>query len=198
MTNQTPITISDILDSLAVDDYKIATESNCGCSIDWCITQGDLYAEVSGDECWIGNILYVLNPATQKYAPVVENLAYEPMRTTSTDITIDALREALEEEGLEHIMDELSFDEDHEENDSHANKMRATLEEFVTESGYDCYIYYPRGFSNEYDCILVSPDADDSDLPDDANHVTAADFAEAYLEKGDDATTCYKGFKLIE
>ena len=125
-------------------------------------------------------------------------MAYEPMRMINAEITKREFEDMLEENELLYILDKMSFDEDKETNYKHEDNLKESLLNYIEENEYTCYIRYPRNFANEYDCILVSKNAEKEDVPEDAEEITAEEFAERYLKK-DTATTKYCiGFELID
>lgn len=188
----------ELLEALKAGEYEIKMESDCGCSIWWDIKGGELIPEISSDCCWVGNVLYVKDPKTGEEVAIAEQLAYEPFNEVGAGMTTEEFRAMLEENDLEHIIDDMQFDEENEDNMDHDKKMEETLVEFIEENEYRCFVRYPRNFANEYDCILVAKDVDDDDVPDDAEEITAEEFAEKYLRKDDAATKYYIGFELIE
>jgi len=182
----------EILQALKDNNYKIEMESDCGCNIDWKITNEELQPEISCDSCWVGNILYINDQA------IAEQLAYEEFNVIIDGLSTEEFRIMLEENNLEHIIEEMQFDENNTENESHNNKLTESLVDFINENKYLCYIRYPRNFSNEYDCILVDKNANIGDSLDNAEEITSEKFANNFLEKGDASTQYYIGFDYID
>jgi hypothetical protein len=187
-----------VLEALKNGNYEIKMEHECGCAIDWVIKHGELQPDISSDCCWMGKVLYIKNLETGITEPIFENVAYEPMRMINAEITKREFEDMLEENELLYILDKMSFDEDKETNYKHEDNLKESLLNYIEENEYTCYIRYPRNFANEYNCILVSKNAEKEDIPEDAEEITAEEFAERYLKK-DTATTKYCiGFELID
>jgi len=188
----------ELLEALKAGEYEIKMESDCGCGIWWDIKGGELIPEISSDCCWVGNVLYVKDPKTGEEVAIAEQLAYEPFNEVDAGMTTEEFRAMLEENDLEHIIDDMQFDEDNAENEDHNDELERTLVEFIEENEYKCYIRYPRNFYNEYDCILVTKDADEEDIPNDAEEIDVEKFADKYLREDNAMTKYYIGFELIE
>lgn len=181
-----------LLQALKLGDYKIKMESDCGCQVNWRLTDERLEPDIYSDACWVGNILYVNNDI------IAEQLAFEEFREVNAGMSTIEFRNILEENDLEHIINEMQFDENDTENSSHEEKLGKTLIDFITDNDYQCYINYPRNFANEYSCILVDKNADIEDIPDDAEKIDAEEFAEKYLRSDDAVTEYYIGFEFID
>jgi hypothetical protein len=192
------MTREQLLEALEWGDYKIKMESDCGCGIWWDIKDGELRPEISTDCCWVGNVLYVTNPETGEDEVIAEQIAFEPFREAGAGMTTEEFRSMLEENELEYIIDDMQFDENNTENEDHNDKLEQTLVEFIEENEFKCYIRYPRNFGNEYNCILVTKDADEEDIPDDAEEIDAEKFADKYLREDNALTKYYIGFELID
>ena len=184
-----------LLDQLKAGNYRIEMQDDCGCNIWWQIHNGELVPEISSDCCWVGNVLYVKNPEGKEEI-IAEQIAFEPFREIGAEMTTDEFRTMLEDNGLEHIIDDMQFNENEAENESHEGKLHQSLVDYLEENKYLTAVVYPRDFANEYDCILAEPGTD-LDL-DDVETVTHEKWAKMYLRKDDAATKMYIGFKLIE
>lgn len=184
-----------LLDQLKAGNYRIETQDDCGCNVWWQIHNGELVPEISSDCCWVGNVLYVKNPEGKEEI-IAEQIAFEPFREIGAEMTTDEFRTMLEDNGLEHIIDDMQFNENEAENESHEGKLHQSLVDYLEENKYLTAVVYPRDFANEYDCILAEPGTD-LDL-DDVETVTHEKWAKMYLRKDDAATKMYIGFKLIE
>ena len=182
------------LKELEAGNYEIKMEKECGCAISWEIKGGELVKDIDSDCCWVGMVLYMTD-ADGKTQPILENVAFDELTEVNLKIKHRELREWLEENGLyDRIISEMAFDENSEENDRHEQKELESLVEWLGESECDLYVDRRRGFVNEYTCVLVAKDAE---VDDDLESVTAQDWAERYLEKGDAATEYSIGFMMI-
>lgn len=189
--------LENLLTNLKAGNYEIKTEYDCGCNGHWKIENEELVPDIYSDACWIGNVLYVNDEM------IFQNLAHEEIEILDEELLKEVgyqfnLGDWLLENDIYDISAEFGFD-DETPNPSHEETMRLTLVNLVED--YDCYINYPRNFSNEYTCILVDRDAifdeEDKELLEVSDKVTPEKFAEKYLNKNDAATEYYIGFKLI-
>ena len=184
-----------LLNQLKAGNYRIEMQDDCWCSIYWLINDDELIPDINSDCCWVGNVLYVENPEGKEEI-IAEQIAYEPFSVIDAEMTANEFRTMLKENDLLHIIDDMLFDENRTENESHEDKLYRSLVEFLQDNEYSTAIRYPRNFANEYDCILIEPGADIG--YDDAETVTPEEWARMYLRKDDALTKMYIGFELIE
>ena len=179
------------IELLEKGEYEIKMEKECNCDFNWEIKGEGLIPNINSDMCWVGKILYMHDADTGRQEPIIQNIAYEALEGLELpDISDIDLQEIIEEYDLD-----MFFNEDAEANDEHDRRQYESLVEWLKESDYDFYINPRRGFVNEYDCVLAAKDAD---VDEDYESVTAEDWAERYLEKGDAVTKYYIGFELID
>ena len=94
------------------------------------------------------------------------------------------------------VWDEMSISEMGDVNPaSHDNNLRETLIDFVLDNNYICGRDDCRGFANEYTCTLQERSSDDKG---ETTQEEAGEWADAYLYKGDAATTAYVSFRFLE
>lgn len=182
-----------LLSQLKAGNYRIEMQDDCGCYIYWQIENEKLIPDISTDCCWVGNVLYVENTEGEEEI-IAEQIAFEPFREVGAGMTTNEFRVMLEENDLEHIINDMQFDENKAENHSHYNKLLWTLVDYIEENEYITAIYYSRGFANEYDCVLAERGAN----IENAEIVTPAKWAKMYLSEGNALTQMYIGFKLLE
>ena len=81
----------------------------------------------------------------------------------------------------------------------HEKKSEKALIEFLEEKekeGYKLMRDNQQGFSNQYTCVLVSPDSID-EIDEDWDELTAEEWASEFLYRGDNATEAFNSFSLI-
>jgi len=184
-----------LLNQLKSGNYKIEMRSDCECNIDWQFIHNELTPVTNTDCCWKGNVLLIKDKKGNEKI-IAEQIAFEPFQEIDSGMSTNEFREMLEKNNLNHIIDDMQFDENKEENESHKNKLEESLIEFIKENKYTTAIYYPRDFANEYDCILVEKGANIDN--EDAEIITPEKWVKMYLDEGDAVTQKYIRFNLVK
>jgi hypothetical protein len=166
----------------------ISTEHECCCNISWDISNNELTPEISSDVCWVGHVCRINDE------PIVEHLYGESANVLVEDLSIDDIPEEI----LDKMeLCDLSFNMG--TNPSHEERKEEALIKFLQEKeadGWKLMRDNERGFSNEYTCVLVSPESIDEIDPD-WDELEADYWASEFLYKGDDATQAFTSFKLL-
>jgi hypothetical protein len=170
-------------------DYEIRHDQSCCCHTTWGLPtyDPDRLTEITDpDDCWVCNILVVDGVDVAQY------VQHEGMEMLVDDISVHDLPEV--------IVEAMTISDD-DDNSDHASNRRDSLVDYLRElesHGYRLMRNNDRGFSNEYTCIIVAPDADPDDVSDNWDDLSADDWADEYLYGGDAATQAYVSFRLID
>ena len=181
----------NIISKIEAGEYNNERRNECGCSISWAIDGEELRPEIHSDACWVGNILVIDG---EDVAQHVYGEGFEWLVTLDEDCD--------EFEDIEDkIKDELNlFDSDAEGAfEDHDEKLKKTLIDFLEEKqseGFKLMRDNERGFANEYECILVSPDETD-EIAEDWDDLEAEEWASEFLYQGDAMTQAFNSFRLI-
>jgi len=178
---------NQLLEALKMGNYEIKLDCNCGCDISWHIDNGMLNLDVSGDDCWIANILCINDVI------IAEFPAHGYFESVDAGMSTDELNKMLEDNGIEHIISDMC-PSGCLENLEHIDRVTKELISFIKDNGYYCYIRYPRDFANEYVCILAEKDIN----VEDAEEIDADEFTFRYLRQDDGTTKYYIGFSYID
>jgi len=189
------LSVLDLIAFIRMDKYEIRKEFECNCSFDWYIKNGQLHDGCDPDGCWVGNILYVNGkPIAQdiqgeSIEALVELTGYEDT-VYPKDWDLFAILEDL----VPGIINDLCIP-DSEDNSAHDERIMDSLIEWLKDSKFDFYVNPERGFANEYTCVLANKGVE---VGDDLEDVTAEEWAERYLYRGDPITHAYVYFAYIE
>lgn len=187
----------EIIKQIEKGNYKIETRSECGCSINYSIQGDELVCDENVDCCWIGYILVI---AGVDIAQHIYGESFEWL------VDVDEDTEGFEDIE-DQIRDEMSvgdfsfggFSFDMGTVPEHEDRKEKALIEFLNEKeieGFKLMRDNARGFSNEYICILVSPQSHD-EISEEWDELTPEEWASEYLYDGDAATQAYNSFQLI-
>lgn len=180
---------ANIIEALEKGNWRIESESGCGCYINWELDSTGLHPYTNSDACWIGNFLWVT--VDGKELVLVENIQFEEMKNLGHGIL--PLLENHQIENADKILKELKVG-DFEENKKHEEKLKRTLKDFIEGNEYKTAVYYPRGFANEYTTILYE---EGTELDDEYEEIEVDEFVDLYLNKGDAVTEVYSSFVFI-
>lgn len=179
------ITKKELLQAIENGNYEVKMESECNCVFHWDIECGELIADIDSDCCQVGNILYVAGK------PVYQNIQYEAPESLINGLDV---YEILINSDYYKILEECNIG-DNEENKEHENKLQESLIDWLNESGFDFYIDPERGFGNEYTCLLVE---NKLKIEEEWESVTAEKWVEMYLEKRNNITKYFIGFRVVQ
>lgn len=177
----------EIIAALESGNYKIEHREDCGCYFSWDIAGDRITEDVDGNECWEGMILVVDGE------DIAQHIRYEAPEML--DDTIDA-NDIPEEIWDKMRMRDMVERGESANNDTHERNRRDSLIEWLTgmvEDGYRLMRDNERGFANEFEVILVSPDEVDADW----DTLTPEQWADEYLYNGDAATEAYNSARVI-
>lgn len=175
-----------IIAALESGDYRIEHDCECNCSVDDISTEQGV--EVSGNECWQSNSLYVDDVLIAEYTQ------YDGRNMHTDEIDADDIPE--------DIWGEMSIG-DTEDNPSHDVERIILAHLQYLGDGWTFYRDNLRGFANEYTIILVAPGIESvdgkniSELAADWDTLTAAEAAHKIAYNGDAATTAYNSVRVI-
>jgi hypothetical protein len=185
-----------IIEALKSGNYNIRLDSDCGCNVDWEITNNhgvfELHPDICSDTCWVGTILEVNG------VNIAENIAFESIESLVDSISTEEIKEIFFEATGKELADEMGFDENNTKNATHDKNLRESLIEFIVGSEYRCFIRYPRNFGNEYDCILVDKNAAEEDIPDNVSSLTPEEMADKFLASSTPVTDYWIGFDFVK
>ena len=189
------------------EKIRIVRVEECGCVLDhWDIYDGKLENDYHPDTCYVERQAYYddILLGHQDYEFGFEFDVEFDFDDDDEDGLIDEIKE---------ILTEKTYVSDHERNYLHEEKEEESLIEFLKEKekeGYELIIYYPRGFANEYTCMLVGNSEEaqeefekikqycEANPNPDYYYASPEQWAEAYLMK-DDALTEYSiYFRIID
>ena len=188
------MTKEEVLKAIQEGRYTITCEEECGCMLNWSIENGDLVLDIDSDFCWVGNILRIDDEV------IAENILDGYPNYFVEDFSFEDIFHPLnftdyDDDGICDCYEEFKYFDIYTENETHKKNVYTLLVKFIEENNYDCYVEFPRNFSNEYTCILARKGAR---RPDNARPLTPEQFADYYLEEDDAATKYYKGFDFVE
>ena len=181
----------EIIKAIEDGNYKIEHAENCNCCFDWRISADGIEDGCDGNECWEGNILYVDSEM------IAESIRNNGRNMLVSEISADDIPEEIWDKM--RISDMVNQGES-PNNDTHEANRRDSLIEWLETlivDGYRLMRDNERGFANEFTVVLVSPDADADAIGDDWDELTAEEWADQYLYRGDAATQDYSGCKVI-
>lgn len=181
----------NIISKIEAGEYTIERRNECGCSISWDIDGEELRPEISSDACWFGNILVVDGE------DVAQHIYGEGFQWL---VTLDEDCEEFEDIE-EKIQDELSLSDSDADGafEDHDERSKKALIEFLEEKqseGLKLMRNNERGFANEYECILVSPESVE-EINEDWDELEPEEWASEFLYKGDAMTQAFNSFRLI-
>ena len=184
------------------DEYEVREGSDCGCSIRWEIERGELVCNVySDDACYTSQVLVIDGE------DVAEYVRYEGLQRYEVDDYPDDYDGEDDEDSLkDDVRDLIRMGEMTERGDdpngpAHAEKVADALKDYIETleaDGWTLYRDNVRGFANEYDCILVAPNAGQDEINDDWDELDVETWCKEYLYDGDAITEAYNGIRVIE
>ena len=166
-------------------DYEIKYNEDCHCGFDWSINnQGDLVDDVSSDECYEQNVLYVGDEMIAAY------VRFDGRNICVDDITKDDIPD--------EIWDEMDMSDmvnrgETGNSPSHDANRKSSLVEFLMDSGYILEKDEERGFGNEYTMVLREPNKDEKV---ETAEEEAESWADDFLYAGDAPTEAMVGFRF--
>jgi hypothetical protein len=192
------MSVTELIEAIRNGNYEIRHEENCYCRFNWYIATDDgghrLDDGCSTDECWIGNILYVNSIEVAQHIHGERLEALVSLVYDNDDFADNADIWEIIEVADRDVYNDLCIG-DYGANDEHDRKREESLIEWIKESGYTCYLHYPRNFANEYSYILAE---EGSEIGEDWEEVDVEEWAELALRQDDAHTEYFKGFMLAE
>lgn len=179
MEKKNKIEIERIKEALKNGEYKIITDRTCDCSIDH-IDNGGIV--ISGNDCWRTADLIIDGVSVYtdtQYDGVADSYDIRNMLDDMGIIVSCGYREW--EPG--HTDDEIA---------------QMIISHYEQRDDLSYYVYYPRGFANEYTVIVRPAATSEDDIDDDWDVCTLSDWAELAANSGDPATTMCKGFDILD
>lgn len=178
-------------EKMATGEYTIEKRSNCNCSFDWDIRDGQLDDGCMSDECWEGNVLVIDG------FDIAESIRYGESRVLADALKYDDIPDNIWDDMR---MSNMVQQGESPNSDAHESSKRDSLIDYLSsliDDGYRLMRDNQRGFANEYTCILVRPGTGDEDINDGWDELDAETWADEYLYNGDAATQAYNGFDII-
>ena len=182
---------TEIIAALESGNYEIKHAEDCSCSFDFRIDGDQIIEDVNGNECWEGMILYVGGEM------IAEKIRFGESNMLTAIVGADDIPDEIwGKMGMSDMVQrgESSNNDQHEAN--RRESLVAWLEELVGE-GYRLMRDNDRGFANEYQVILVSPETDPDEVGEDWDELDAETWANEYLYNGDAATEAYNSARVI-
>lgn len=176
-----------ILSALESSNYTIEHDCACDCEVDGITSDNGV--EISGNECWQSNSLYIDGILIAEY------IQHNSRKMHIDDISDDDISD--------DIWGEMAIGDDA---DNPVHDEEQMILEYL-QSSMDDWRYYrdnERNFANEYTIILISPDIESVDgkniaeLSDDWDTLTAEETAHEIAYTGDAATQAYNSLRVID
>lgn len=176
--------LDKVIQRLEAGNFKVVPVSDCNCTFDWHIEEGELVDGCDGDECYEGFALLV-----------DDDIVADRTRYNDPNFFVNGLSESDIPEGIWEQMQPPAVVQRWETGNPvvHEERRREALIAFLMEGGYELARDDERGFANEYTMIL-------RELPDgvfvSVNREEAEAWADAFLYRGDQSTEAFVGFRL--
>ena len=164
-----------ILKNLENGNYRIECREHCDCRFDWRLDNGELVCDIVSNDggcwidnddggCWIENVLIMDDLAGQRDDTLwVSNDGIIANYDAHLGLTVslikapqDALQEIVKAIKNSDAIQIADIDSPDANNDLHDQRKRESLVKWLSDNDYlQTYVYYPRDFANEYECILI-------------------------------------------
>lgn len=183
-------------------DYEVREDSDCCCCICWEIKEGGLLCNISSSGCYSSRVLVIDGEDVAEFVRYAGLQLYEiddyPEDYEGEDDN-DSLRDDVR--GLIQLGEMVPRGFPPPPGPAHARAVRDSLRDYIESlvaDGWRLYRDNERGFANEYDCVLVSPDVLPCAIDDDWDTLDVESWCAGYLYAGDPSTEAYNGIRIVE